>query len=295
MTDQAETRTGVHSSGTNETGSLRVMTRGMRMLLWIAGALVLFAGVQLFVFPENTDEYFAWTIDVPLTAAFLGAGYWASVVFEWLAAREKLWANARVAVPSVFVFTTLTLVATLLHLDLFHLDPSFGPATRFVTWAWIAIYSTVPVAMTLLFVKQQRASGRDPARTAPLPRGVVAVLAVHALGLPIFGAYLFINPESAASLWPWPLTALTARAVGAWVFSLGIAAAHALWEGDVRRVRLAARAYVAVGVLQFLALARYPDTVAWDEPQAIVYAVTLASMIVSGAMALGVSRGYRNA
>ena len=32
------------------------------------------------------------------------------------------WAGARIALPAVFVFTALTLVVTLVHLDLFHLD-----------------------------------------------------------------------------------------------------------------------------------------------------------------------------
>lgn len=37
--------------------------------------LLFIAGVQLFVFSEQTDYYFAWTIGLPLTAAFLSAGY----------------------------------------------------------------------------------------------------------------------------------------------------------------------------------------------------------------------------
>jgi hypothetical protein len=50
----------------------------MRWLLLTAAALVLLAGLQLFVFTERTDTYFAWTIINPLAAAFLGAAYWAS-------------------------------------------------------------------------------------------------------------------------------------------------------------------------------------------------------------------------
>ncbi|MFN2488271.1 MAG: hypothetical protein ABR529_00710 [Actinomycetota bacterium] len=124
----------------------RRTTPATRRLLFVAGGLVFLAGLQLFVLPERTDSYFAWTIDPPLTAAFLGAGYWASFALEWLAAMQRSWARARIAVPAVFVFTTLTLVATLLHLDKFHLgvDDSLTVA---VTWLWIAIYVTVPPVM----------------------------------------------------------------------------------------------------------------------------------------------------
>jgi hypothetical protein len=44
----------------------------MRGLLLAAGALVFLAGFQLFILTEQTDLYFAWTIQPPLTAAFLG-------------------------------------------------------------------------------------------------------------------------------------------------------------------------------------------------------------------------------
>jgi len=271
---------------------LRVLSRGMRTLLIVAGVLVFLAGLQLFVFTERTDELFAWTIDVPLTAAFLGAGYWASVAYEWLAARESLWANARIAVPSVFVFTSLTLVATLLHLELFHLDSSFDLITRMVTWGWLAIYVSVPVFMVVTFVKQMRLPGSDPERVATLPRVIAVALIVHAVLFAAFGAWLFVAPERALSLWPWPLTPLTSRAVGAWLLGLGVAAAHSRWENDARRIRAAAAGYVVIVVLQGIALARYPDSVAWGEPQAAVYLVALASMIAVGVAVLERGAGF---
>jgi hypothetical protein len=279
------------SPGSDEGVRFRVLSRGMRVLLTIAGALVFLAGLQLFVLSERTDDFFAWTIDVPLTAAFLGAGYWASVAYEWLAARERLWANARIAVPSVFSFTSLTLVATLLHLDLFHLDQSFGLITRIVTWAWIAIYVSVPVFMAVMFVNQMRMPGADPARAVRMPRPIALVLLVHAILLSAFGALLFIAPERSLSLWPWPLTPLTSRAVGAWLLGLGVAAAHARWENDLRRIRAAAAGYIVIGVLQGIALARFLDSVAWAEPQSAVYLAILASMVVVGVAVLRPRRG----
>ena len=68
-----------------DTATARPLTAGMRSLLIVAGVLVALAGIQLFVFSDRTDRFFAWTIEPPLTAAFLGASYWASVVFEFYA------------------------------------------------------------------------------------------------------------------------------------------------------------------------------------------------------------------
>lgn len=91
---------GVSSAEPTDTET-RPVTTAMRYMLFVAGVLVFVAGFQLFVLTEHTDRFFAWTIGFPLSAAFLGAGYWAAAVLEFLAARERAWVNARPAVPAV--------------------------------------------------------------------------------------------------------------------------------------------------------------------------------------------------
>jgi hypothetical protein len=85
----------------------------MRRLLYVDSALVLVIGIPLYLLSDHTDTSFAWTIHPPLTAAVLGAGYWASFALELGSARERLWARTRVAVPAVLLFSTLTLAITL--------------------------------------------------------------------------------------------------------------------------------------------------------------------------------------
>ena len=285
MTTRSHTRSnGLSIERHGPQSGLKTITPGMRKLLWIAGFLVFLAGMQLFVFTERTETWFAWTIDVPLTAAFLGAAYWASVSFEWLAARQRVWAYARIAVPTVLVFTTLTEVVTLYHLELFHLGDTVPVTTRAVTWAWIAIYTVVPLCMVALLVGQSKVTGNDPRRD-PLPRWIAAVLVVHAAVMLPLGAYLLIAPENAAALWPWPLTPLTGRAVGAWVFSMGLAAGHCVRENCLVRVRVATRSYVVLAVLELIAVARYVDTVVWGAPQSTIYMIVLLSMLVVGVAA----------
>ena len=235
----------------------------MRALLWVAGVLVLLAGVQLLFFTERTATYFAWTIQPPLTAAFLGSAYWAAAAFEWSAARARTWADARIAVPAVFVFTVLTLIATLLHLDKFHLGSSFGLGTQFVTWAWIAIYAVVPILMVVLWLRQTTAPGIDPPRTHPYPCGSACSSGSRPSCCSSSAPDSSSRPLTPSSWWPWTLTPLTSRAVGAWAFSLGVAAAHALWEHDARRVRPAAMAYVVFAVLETISVLRYRDVGDW--------------------------------
>jgi hypothetical protein len=259
---------------------------GMRWLLFTAAVLVLLAGFQLFIFTGHTSTYFAWTIVNPLAAAFLGGGYWASVSLEALAGRQPLWANARIAVPAVFVFTALTLAVTFMHLGQFHLGSRFGAGTQIVTMAWIAIYVLVPVLMLIILIVQARAPGADPPRRAGLPAWIYALLGVQAIALLGFGLALFAVPAHVAPLWPWKLTPLVAQATGAWLISLGVAAGHALLERDARRLRPAAVAYILMAVLEFIALARYPHRFDWQSSAGAVYLAFLATMLLSGAVIL---------
>ena len=114
-----------------EASSARPLISGMRAMFVVSCVTVSVSGFQLFVLTEHTDRFFAWTIDVPLTAAFLGASYWGSFALVLVASRQQAWAWARVALPGVWLFTVLTLVATLIHIDLFRMDSVFG-------WAWVS-------------------------------------------------------------------------------------------------------------------------------------------------------------
>jgi len=204
----------------------------MRRLLYIAAFLVFLAGLVLFVFPLRTGEWFAWTVNPPMTAVFLGAAYWASAGLEVTGARSATWDSARLAVWPVFIFTTLTLGVTLLHLERFHLSPGNAPLAQFATWAWLAIYAVVPVAMVVISRMQVRSRPRVPniptaERRRVLPPGLRWLLGGIAAVLLLYGIALLAVPLYAAMWWPWQLSELTARAVGAWLIGLGWAAGRA--------------------------------------------------------------------
>lgn len=284
----------------------------MRALLALAAVLVLLAGVQLTLFPTRTATHFAWTIASPMTAAFLGASYWSAVGLEVGGALARRWSVARVAVPAVFVFTGLTLVVTLVHLDRFHLAGTLPMTTRAVTWAWIAVYAVVPVLMVLAWVVQRRAgSAADPqAGTDPpaatdhpageaaaghtpvrLPGGTRAVLVTLAVVLVAVGVLLLVVPERAAGAWPWPLTPLTARAVGAWCVGLGVAAGHARLIDDAACLRPVGVTGVLFGLLQGVALLRFGSELTWSSPGAAAYVLAVAGVAGVGARLLVLARG----
>jgi hypothetical protein len=263
------------------TGTVREVSRGTKALLGVFVALTALATNQLYVLSAHTDAYFAWTIKPPLTAAFLGAGYAAGLVLVVLGLRAGAWAQARIAVVTVAVFSTLTLVATLLHLDKFHFEAG-GAIARFAAWFWLAVYVVVPVALVVLGLRQERAQGTDPARRDPVPAWLAGAFALQGLVMLGVGAALYIAPSTARTLWPWTLTPLTARAVAAWLIAFGVAAVLTLTERDLSRVAAGAAAYTVLGVLELLALLRFHDEPDWGSAAAIGYLVVAVSVVPVG-------------
>ncbi len=259
---------------------------GMRVLLGIFCALTALAVGALFVLSGNTAETFAWTIQPPVTAAFLGAGYGAGFVLVVLSLRDPVWAHSRVPVITVLVFVVLTLLATLLHIDRLHLSAEAGPVSLLAegtAWFWLAVYVVVPVGMAVLLVLQERAPGADPVPSHPVPRPLRAALAVESALLSAVGAVLFVSPAAATGSWPWQLTPFTARVVAAWLLAFGIATGVAAVAGDLARLRSAAVAYTVFGLLVLVAVARYAGSLDWGGPSAWVLMAGTAAVVATGA------------
>jgi hypothetical protein len=272
----------IHASSVHRVGGpfdARPVTTNLRRLLILDCVLLLIAGFQLFVLTQHTNRFFAWTISSPLTAAFLGANYWASLPLVYMSSRQRYWSHVRTVIWGVLVFTTLTLVATLLHLDRFHLaDPLLS--ARGAAWAWLAVYLLFPLTLLIITLHQLRLQGEDPARQDPLPQLMRLLMAGQAVVMVVLGVVLFAFPRLPA--WPWTLTPLTGRAVGAWLVGIGIISAQVTRENDWERVRVTMPGYALVGALQLVAILRYSDEVAWSRPHAAIYVIVLLSIFGLG-------------
>lgn len=259
---------------------------GMRTLLGAFAVLTALATGSLYVLAANTAETFAWTIDPPLTAALIGAGYGAGFVLVVLSLRDPVWAHSRVPVLTIFVFVVLTLVATLVHINRMHFDDDFealGALAKGAAWFWLAVYIAIPVAMAVLLVHQERFPGEDPPPRHPVPVLLRLALALESAVLLVVGALVYIDPTTAEWVWPWAMTPFTARVVAAWLLAFGLATALAAVAGDLRRLRTAAIAYTVFGVLVLLAVARFPGTLDWDSAPAWIFVGMAAAVVLTGA------------
>ena len=107
-------------------------------------------------------------------------------------------------------------IATIAHWDKFiHANVAF--------WLWSALYFTTPFlvfAVWLLNRREQSASNRR--RSAALAAHRHCSSACSASRAVATSLFLFLVPTAAIAIWPWKLTELTARVMGA-IFVLGVA------------------------------------------------------------------------
>ncbi|MCU1567747.1 MAG: hypothetical protein JWQ56_2684, partial [Pseudarthrobacter sp.] len=180
------------------------------------------------------------------------------------------------------------------HLDRFHLSPDAGTLAQIATWLWLGIYAIVPVAM--LVISRLQIRSRPPAPESAvagrpvLPPGLRLLLAGIAGVLLLYGVALLTVPILAAAWWPWTLSELTARAIGAWLVGLGWAAAQGQLSRDLRTARPVALTSVAFVILQALALLRYGGALTWPSAQTIGFVTVLLAIGVAGGWALALSR-----
>jgi hypothetical protein len=248
-------------------------------VLLVGSVLVFFAGLQLYGLSTRTDDLFAWTIAVPLMAAFIGGFYWGALPLALGCALEKTWVFARTGTLGITAFLWATLAATLLHIDKFHIhgDPWRAQSAA---WLWISIYVAVPVLLTIGVVLQFTMRGQDPPRTAPFTMWYRALLLIMGAGIASVAIALIARPLSVDGWWPWALTPLTARALGAWILGLGVVWLWATYENDYFRIRLALRTYLWLVALLFLALMRYSDDLRSGSRTAALAGALIASTVI---------------
>lgn len=251
---------------------------GVMLLLVLAIA----NGVFLYLAPGQAEEHYAWPLAPRASAAFLGAGYMAGVVATALVLLvARAWCEFRMLAPALFVLSVGLLGATLIHADRFRWD--YAP-----TWVWTGVYAGVPVGLALLWRRQERGAAPAPGAHQAL-RGVRVASIILGCLLAIVAIALYVAPQRASDLWPWQLTALTARSLGSW-YAL-VATALLACALMLRRPREALIPYATLGVWSALLLTlplTHSGDVVRDGIELTVYLIATTALLALSLTALAV-------
>lgn len=177
---------------------------------------LLAAFVLLYFFPADTQRTFAWTINPTMTAMVLASAYLGGAFFfTWVVFVEKRWHAVKIGFLAVALFATLLGIATILHWDRFNHD-------HVAFWTWAVLYFTTPFLIMGAWLANQR-TGTSPnledRLLGPVARRVIIFTGLLAL---MTGLAMLLAPAVVIPLWPWALSPLTCRVVGA-VLALGSA------------------------------------------------------------------------
>ena len=221
-----------------------------RVLAAVVIVILAFAWVTLFLYPDQTDHRFAWTITPTMTAMLMGAGYGSAAYFYTRLLVGRRWHHFGLGLLPTSVFTWLLLTATVLSWDRFH-----HGTFPFLLWWWV--YLITPVAVPAVWLANRRFDPRTPEPgDRPYPTWLRAAMFAAGGSMCAIAAWMFLDPNGAIGVWPWALTPLTARAVAAFVALPAIAwigiVADGRWSAAKRMLET-----VAVGlVLLLVAVAR---------------------------------------
>jgi hypothetical protein len=190
----------------------RVLTY-TRALSVVIIPFLLAAFVILYLFPGDTKRLFAWTINPTMTAMVLASAYLGGSYFFVRVLHEPRWSTVKTGFVSVALFTSLLSVATIIHWDKFnHQHIAF--------WTWAGLYFTTPILVTGGWLANRRfaaTAGVNEGRLSSAGRWIVGLTGMLAL---VQGIVMFVAPSLVIEIWPWALTPLTCRVIGA-IFCLG--------------------------------------------------------------------------
>jgi hypothetical protein len=224
----------------------------IRFMYWSIIVATFLLGLGTYALTEDTDTYFAWTINPELSATFLGAGYWAGVILLLWSVRERYWARARVVIPVAFTLGSTLLLATFIHIGKFHTDDVIG-------WAWIISYSLLVPTLGYAVYRQLQMPGGDPPIAAPITGWFRTAISLQSAVMFVFGLILFVLPGVGQDIWPWKLSDLTSQAIGGVMLAHAISIPALLRENDWSRIVGPMLSYTSLAILHLIAIARYSD------------------------------------
>ncbi|MEA2827141.1 MAG: hypothetical protein QOG43_1580 [Actinomycetota bacterium] len=234
----------------------------------------------LFFWPADTKRLFAWTINPPLTAMILGSVYLGGAWFFLQAARATSWRAIKGGFVPVGTFASIQGLNTILHWEKFnHGHVAF--------WLWAGLYFTTPFLVFGVWLANRRVGDTfPPPARRPVSSPAAAAIGLTGLAATAMGLFLFLAPTRAIDGWPWMLTPLTARVMGA-IFCLGVAGVGIRFDRDWQAVRIPLQVAMVMLVLILVSVLRGRDDL--DTSKAFTW------VLVSGfaAVLLGSAALYR--
>lgn len=188
------------------------LTRGHRIYFAAVGLLALWVGVWGYFIPGQVDAAIPWLVP-PLHARFLGAMYLSGATFMAGCLLARRWAEVRVVVPMIAIWTGGLFVVSLFYLNEFNY-------ARPQVWIWFGAYIVYPLIAVWLTWRYRGLDLTSPG--VATPRWVNRFLLAQGSVATVLGLALLLAPGFMVGVWPWRITPLLAHMYSAPFLSYGL-------------------------------------------------------------------------
>src|SRR5450755_2450773 len=242
------------------------------------------AFVVLYPWPSDVGRLFAWAIKPTISPMILGSVYIGGAYFFFRVLRAAQWHTVAGGFLPVGTFASLMGITTILHWNKFIHD-------RLAFWLWAGLYFTTPLVVFAVFVRNHKHYNTEADGEVLMPQLAARVIGVGGVCAVVMSAFLYVFPQHAVDIWPWKLTPLTARMLGA-IFALGLAGLGAFRERRWSAARILLQ--VAGIMLALILIAGVRAHTEFDNarPLTWMFAIGFGATVVAG-VALYVSMELR--
>jgi hypothetical protein len=190
------------------------VTLFQRIYLGAVAALALWVGIWCYLVPSMSDSGIPWRLP-PLCATLFGAMYLSGAVFTATCMCARRWADIRIVMPMIAIWTGGLTIISLFYL------PAFDFA-RTQVLTWFAAYIIYPLIALGLMWAHRRQHHIHPVDEPTLPTWVRRYLLVQSGVMVVVGLALLLAPQTMLRLWPWTTGRMMLQLYAAPLLSYGI-------------------------------------------------------------------------
>lgn len=245
---------------------------------WVALLVIPFliaAFAILYLVPEQTEQLFAWKLQPTMSAMMLGAAYAGGIYFFTALLLSKQWHRIKIGILPVISFASLLGIATILHWDRFnHNHISF--------WAWAGLYFTTPFIILAIWLgNRQQDHGEIHYRDVVIARWIRILIGIVGAVTLLISLLLFIQPAVMIAQWPWQLSPLTARVMGAMFALPGVVGLGIAFDRRWSAARIILQSQSFSILLILIAAVRAYSEFNWAMPASWLFFVGLLVLLIA--------------
>ncbi len=220
---------------------MTTVTRNQKIYFAAVGLLALWVGVWGYFIPEHVDKAIPWLVP-PFHARFIGAIYLSGVIIMGASMMARHYAEVKVAVFIIWIWTGSLFVISLFHLSEFDFS-------RNQVWIWFGAYIVYPlIGFCLSWL--HRDTGKEAVEMS-LPNWIRNYFFIQGIIISALALALLFAPDLMASIWPWKITPMLAQIYSGPFLAYGIGSLMSSRQRTWSEVRIVAMGtfVFAVGVL----------------------------------------------